>query len=140
MASTIIGWEWNHACIRKRREFTMTTTTMHSVPEPISIDGCSRKLNELTELVTDCAPRFRRIAQARLNNQADAEDAVQDAVLSALKHVDQFRGQAKMSTWLTSIVLNSARMTLRQRSFRTLSASRRREDFTLAETIVDRRP
>jgi RNA polymerase sigma-70 factor (ECF subfamily) len=50
-----------------------------------------------------------------MGNVADAEDVVQDALLSAYSHVNQFRGQARMSTWLTSIV-NSARMSLRRRS------------------------
>src|SRR5580658_6014485 len=50
-----------------------------------------------------------------LGNPADAEDAVQDALLAAYTHFDQFRGQAQISTWLTTIVLNCARMQLRRR-------------------------
>src|SRR5260370_25112592 len=45
----------------------------------------------------------------------DAEDAVQDVLLPALTHVDQFKGRAQMSTWLTTIVINSARIKLRRR-------------------------
>jgi RNA polymerase sigma-70 factor, ECF subfamily len=45
-----------------------------------------------------------------LGNKADAEDAVQDAVLAACKHLNQFRGDAQLSTWLTAIVINCARM------------------------------
>jgi RNA polymerase sigma-70 factor (ECF subfamily) len=73
------------------------------------------KVQELTDAITRHSLRFRRIALRHLSNIADAEDAVQDALLSALTHVHQFRGQAKMSTWLTTIVVNSARMKLRQR-------------------------
>ena len=61
-------------------------------------------------------PAFQRMAFRKLGNTADAEDAVQDALLSAYKHLDQFNGQAQMSTWLTTIVINSARMQLRKRS------------------------
>jgi RNA polymerase sigma-70 factor, ECF subfamily len=61
-------------------------------------------------------PVFQRMAFRKLGNTADAEDAVQDALLSAYKHLDQFNGQAQMSTWLTTIVINSARMRLRKRS------------------------
>jgi len=61
-------------------------------------------------------PAFQRIAFRKLGNVADAEDAVQDALLSAYKHLDQFNGQAQMSTWLTTIVVNAARMRLRKRS------------------------
>jgi RNA polymerase sigma-70 factor (ECF subfamily) len=50
-----------------------------------------------------------------LGNAADAEDAVQDALLAAYTHLDQFRGQSQISTWLTTIVLNCARMRLRRR-------------------------
>src|SRR5580704_12517879 len=49
-----------------------------------------------------------------LGNAADAEDAVQDALLAAYTHLDQFRGQSQISTWLTTIVLNCARMRLRR--------------------------
>jgi RNA polymerase sigma-70 factor (ECF subfamily) len=58
---------------------------------------------------------LQRRAYQQLGNAADAEDAVQDALLSAYKHLDQFKGQAQMSTWLTAIVTNCARMQLRRR-------------------------
>jgi len=48
-------------------------------------------------------------------NQEDAEDALQEALLSAYKHLRGFDGRSKFSTWLTRIALNSARMTLRKR-------------------------
>jgi len=60
-------------------------------------------------------PSLYRGAYRLLGNAADAEDAVQDALLAAYAHLDQFRGQAKMSTWLGTIVHNSARMQLRRR-------------------------
>src|SRR5215468_11349400 len=83
--------------------------------EPIEDECYHRKVQALTDVVNRHSPRFYRIAANRLSNMADAEDAVQDALLSALRHVQQFRGQAKMSTWLTTIVINSARMKLRKR-------------------------
>ena len=70
----------------------------------------------MTDVIVRHLARFRRIALRLLGNIADAEDAVQDAFLSAFTHLDQFRGQAKMSTWLTAIVINVARMKLRRRS------------------------
>ena len=60
-------------------------------------------------------PSFYRMANRLLGNAADAEDAVQDALLAAYTHLDQFRGRSQMSTWLTSILYNSARMQLRKR-------------------------
>ena len=60
-------------------------------------------------------PSFYRRALRLLGNRADAEDAVQEALLGAHKHLHQFRGQSQMSTWLTAIVCNCARMQLRKR-------------------------
>jgi len=74
-----------------------------------------RATQEMQDVLSRCLPLFYRRAHWHLGNAADAEDAVQDALLSAYKHLDQFKGQAQMSTWLTAIVTNSARMQLRRR-------------------------
>jgi RNA polymerase sigma-70 factor (ECF subfamily) len=81
------------------------------------VDGSTRnqKIREMQDALSRYLPRFHRSAYRDLGNAADAEDAVQDAMLAAYVHLDQFRGQAQMSTWLTSIVTNCARMHLRKR-------------------------
>jgi RNA polymerase sigma-70 factor, ECF subfamily len=112
-------------------------------PEPILIDGCRRNVEELTNVIARYTPRFRRIALGHLGNVADAEDAVQDALLSALKHVGQFKGHAQMSTWVTTIVINSSRMKLRKRSTITqlpLDESRGVQDSPFADLVQDPRP
>ena len=93
----------------------MAATALQLNPEPTAVECYQSKVQELTHVITHHSTRFRRIALGHLSNVADAEDAVQDALLSALTHVHQFRGQAKMSTWLTTIIINSARMKLRRR-------------------------
>ena len=93
----------------------MATTAIEINAEAGVVEGYQRRVQELTDVVSSHSLRFRRIALGHLGNAADAEDAVQDALLSALRHVDQFKGRAKMSTWLTAIVINSARMKLRRR-------------------------
>jgi RNA polymerase sigma-70 factor (ECF subfamily) len=55
-----------------------------------------------------------RVARAILKDDAEAEDALQDAYLDAYRHVDEFRGGARLSTWLTRIVINQALMRLRK--------------------------
>jgi RNA polymerase sigma-70 factor (ECF subfamily) len=72
-------------------------------------------IRELQEVLSRYLPRFYSSAYRQLGNAADAEDAVQDALLAAYLHLDQFKGQAQMSTWITSIVTNCARMQLRRR-------------------------
>jgi RNA polymerase sigma-70 factor (ECF subfamily) len=49
-----------------------------------------------------------------VKNEADAEDGAQEAVISAYKHLTSFRGDAKFSTWLTSIAINEGRRRLRK--------------------------
>lgn len=93
----------------------MATTAIEINSEAAAIDCYLRRVQELTNVINSHSLRFRRIALRHLGNVADAEDAVQDALLSALRHVDQFKGHAKMSTWLTAIVINSARMKVRRR-------------------------
>jgi len=75
----------------------------------------SERVRELDDAVLRNRTMFYRRALRYLGNTHDAEDAVQDALLSAYRHLAQFRGQVKMSSWLTAIVINAARMQLRSR-------------------------
>lgn len=45
-----------------------------------------------------------------LRNKQDAEDSLQDALLSAHRNLKSFKGRSQFSTWLTRIVINSALM------------------------------
>jgi len=58
--------------------------------------------------------RLFRVARAILGNDAEAEDALQEAYLAAYRHIAEFRGGAKLSTWLTRIVINEALGRLRR--------------------------
>ena len=80
-----------------------------------TVYGRQEEIRQLTNIIAGHQPSLTRIALGFLGNTADAEDAVQDAFLSAYTHLDQFRGQAQMSTWLTTIVINAARMKARRR-------------------------
>jgi RNA polymerase sigma-70 factor (ECF subfamily) len=83
--------------------------------EPVEFSIRGNGVRELQDVLSRYRPRFYRRACRQLGNEADAEDAVQEAMLAAYVHLDQFKGQAQMSTWLTSIVTNCARMQLRRR-------------------------
>jgi len=91
-----------------------------------------------------CLPRFYRYALRYLGNTADAEDAVQDAALSAYLHWAQFKQEAHITTWLGAIVLNSARMHLRRRLRRNFVSLEHPcgddERYTLSEQLADARP
>jgi RNA polymerase sigma-70 factor (ECF subfamily) len=52
--------------------------------------------------------RLYRAARAILQNDADAEDAVQQAYINAYRHLGQFEGRARFSTWVTRIAVHEA--------------------------------
>jgi RNA polymerase sigma-70 factor (ECF subfamily) len=49
-----------------------------------------------------------RAARSILKNESEAEDAVQEAYLQAYRAMGDFRGEAKVSTWLVRIVVNES--------------------------------
>ena len=81
----------------------------------LDIPAPEKEAREPQDVFSRHQPLLYRTAYRYLGNAADAEDAVQDALLSACRHLDQFKGQSKMSTWLTTIVINSALTKLRRR-------------------------
>lgn len=82
----------------------------------LEVPNKEERTRALERVLSGGIPFLYRSAYRLLSNSADAEDAVQDALLSAYIHLHQFKGRAQMSTWLSSIVLNCARMQLRRRS------------------------
>ncbi len=64
--------------------------------------------------------RLFRIARAILKDDSDAEDVLQDAYLDAYRHIQDFRGDSHMATWLTRIVVNQALMRLRKEKRRSV--------------------
>ena len=121
-----------------------TTTTNIDCARNSMVQPCHERLLELTSIIGRRLPVFHRIALRSLNNVADFEDAVQDALLAAYTHVEQFRGQAQLSTWLTSIVINSARMKLRRRQRRMLiqleGQEQEHDEFSISKRLTDCRP
>jgi RNA polymerase sigma factor (sigma-70 family) len=123
----------------------MQAREVHTVSEPSPGTGIRvTRAREMDEVLSRCLPSFHRQAFRYVGNMADAEDAVQDALTAAFKHLDQFRGQARMSTWLTTTVVNSARMQLRRRSRYThLSLDEKfgnEEQYSVPEQLSDCAP
>lgn len=52
--------------------------------------------------------RLYRAVRAILRDDAETEDVLQDTYMRAYRHLDQFRGQARFSTWLTRIAVHEA--------------------------------
>ena len=66
------------------------------------------------ELIRPYERRVYLTVLSLVKNEADAEDAAQEAVLNAYRHLNSFRAEAKFSTWLTSIAINEGRKRLRK--------------------------
>src|SRR5258705_2801680 len=76
------------------------------------------KQGQAEAFATLCQPHARRLIRNThriTGNHEDAEDALQDAFLSAFIHIKNFDGRSSFSTWLTRIAINSALMTLRKK-------------------------
>jgi RNA polymerase sigma-70 factor (ECF subfamily) len=96
--------------------------------EAASLDNPARKSNEerlirrirngeqelFYELIRPYERRVYATAFAITRNETDAEDVAQEALLKAFKHLDQFRSEARFSTWLIQITVNEARMRKRK--------------------------
>src|ERR1700722_8132874 len=104
-------------------------------------EGAAQQLEQI--LASGLPPLYRR-AYRILGNAADAEDAVQDALLAAYTHLHQFRGQAQISTWLTTIVLNCARLQRRRRAKHVQvsldESTGGPEPVSVSERLADHRP
>jgi RNA polymerase sigma-70 factor, ECF subfamily len=61
---------------------------------------------QFATLIRQYNRRLYRLARATLRDDAEAEDALQDAYLSAYHGIRDFRGDAAISTWLSRLVLN----------------------------------
>lgn len=67
------------------------------------------------ELVRQNGPRMLALARRIVGDEDGARDVVQDAFLSAFRAIDGFAAEARLSTWLHRIVVNTALMKLRSR-------------------------
>ncbi len=106
-------------------------TSLKSPAERFNEETLIRRIREgehvlFYELIRPYERRVYSAALAILRNEADAEDAAQEAMLKAFKHIRQFRAEARFSTWLIQITVNEARM------------RKRREHAHVIEPIVDR--
>jgi RNA polymerase sigma-70 factor, ECF subfamily len=75
----------------------------------------------LEEMFAASRSKFVAIAYSILRNREDAEDAVQNAFLSAYRHLPSFEGRSALRTWLTRIVMNAALMIQRKRKSSTVT-------------------
>jgi RNA polymerase sigma-70 factor (ECF subfamily) len=97
----------------------------------------------MQQMFVSSRQRFLGLAYTILRNKQDAEDAVQDAFVSAYRNLRSFEGRSAFTTWFTRIVLNAALMMLRKRKSSRLDPfpeSSNGDDVPWAERIPASRP
>jgi RNA polymerase sigma-70 factor, ECF subfamily len=96
----------------------------------------------LQEVLLVSRKQLFRVAFRILKNEEDAEDAVQDAMISAFRHFGAFEHRAQITTWLTRIVVNAALMIHRKRKNAVLWSLQENvaDDTAFADTIPDHQP
>jgi len=85
-------------------------------------------------IITQCNQPLYRTAIAILKNKSDAEDAVQSTYMKAYLHLNTFRGDSTMLTWITRILINECKMMLRRQK---LPASLESKEVIEKESIME---
>lgn len=88
--------------------------------EDMALVGLAQSGNRdaFRHIMQRCNQRLFRIARGVVNDDAEAEDVVQQAYLNAFEKLATFRGDSSLLTWMIRIVLNEAYGRLRQRQRR----------------------
>jgi len=101
---------------RNRNTVTTTRPAANRRPERLSRPASAgAEWETVQEIFRASRTKFIGLAYSIVRNQEDAEDAVQDAMLSALRHLRKFEGRSAFTTWFTRIVFNAALMIRRKR-------------------------
>jgi RNA polymerase sigma-70 factor (ECF subfamily) len=91
------------------------TSPCYQPRRPVETRPVAHGLEAFQEMVLAARPKFVAIANAILRNREDAEDAVQNALLSGYLHLPSFEGRSALTSWFTRIVINAALMIRRKR-------------------------
>ena len=90
-----------------------------------------RAFNELVEAYS---PRVYRLVVRMLGRRADAEDMAQEVFVQVFKGIGQFRGDAKLGTWIYRVAINLCKN-------RSKYLSRRQDDKQDAlDAVADHQP
>lgn len=98
----------------------------------------------LEALFSNLSPALYQTALRLVGTPEEAEDVLQEGMLSAYRNLRRFEGRSQFSTWLTRIVINAALMRLRSRRARPAVSLDERlaedDDMTFADQFPDTAP
>ncbi len=101
----------------------MNATALEVLHDGLSDPEIARRIAAGDENALECLMRrhnqtLHRTARSILKDDTEAEDAVQEAYLRAYRSIGDFRGEARLSTWLVRIVVNESIARVRKRARR----------------------
>lgn len=98
----------------------MTPTLAHDIASETDLIDALRAddADAFEHLVREHSPRLLCVVRRIVGNDHDAQEALQEALLSAFRHVREFEGSARLGTWLHRIAVNAALMHVRARDRR----------------------
>jgi RNA polymerase sigma-70 factor (ECF subfamily) len=107
---------------------------MPEVEDRSLVEGLiASKPEAFEKLVRDFSPRLLATANRVLRDSDEAQDAVQDALISVWKDIRQFQGTASLSTWAHRIVINACLTRMRSsRAQREVSIADEGSSFSVA--------
>lgn len=99
-----------------------------SAIESMGLDASDASILSDTTFLNDLRRQMVKFATLQLSNSHAAEDAVQEALIGALKNAKSFAGRAALKTWVFAILRNKIADTLRQKQRMVDASSLLRED------------
>ena len=96
----------------------MSTAPVRPSDAELLAAHCAGDPDAFTEIVRRHRDRLWAVALRTTGDPEEASDALQDALISAYRRADSFRGDSAVTTWLHRIVVNASLDRLRRRAVR----------------------
>ena len=100
---------------RSQRSSQNERRTVRKANTAVPLPPESREWQAFEEMFLASRAKFMGLAYGILQNKEDAEDAVQDALVSGYVHLRRFEGRSAIKTWFTRVVVNASLMIRRKR-------------------------
>ena len=86
----------------------------HDCPDDVLVERArARDAEAFGTLVCRHQPKLRRLVARILDTAPDQDEALQNAFLSAWRHLPEFQGRSQFSSWMYRVTTNAAFMLLR---------------------------
>ena len=102
--------------MKRQSEMETDETTLTVGDAELVARAKAGELDAFEALTNRYEQRVYSLALRMLRQEQDAEDVTQQTFLSALEHLDGFRGEARFATWLLRIATHAALKIIRKRA------------------------